>query len=298
MRSLSVACAVLVLAAMPARAQEPADTTRSLRAPLDVLQAQPVWAAEREFSRLTGIVGVRTGFLAFLAGDAVVFMPRATDGRRHYEAVQPSPVILEWAPAIAETSAADDLGYTTGPYALRSADTGMPQGEGWYFSVWRRNPERVWEVVLDLGTPTADPPPVAPAEPEVPARAAAPPGDATDRTAQLLVLDDLIAAAAQRRSARRALATALHVDARHNDGGHVTRGGVAVVRALPDEPVSFRRLGHGVSAAADLGYTYGEFTMGGAASETAPDGNWVRVWRVGPDGRWQIVQLVTASIGR
>lgn len=297
MRTAFVACALLFLAAAPARAQEPADSARSLRAPLDVLQAQPVWAAEREFARLTGTVGIRAGFLSFLANDAVVFMPRATDARQHYDAVQPAPMVLAWAPAIAEASAADDLGYTTGPYELRDAD-GASLGHGWYFSIWRRNAERVWEVVLDIGTPTAEPPPAPPADVEVPRRDPAPPGDAAARTAQLLVLDDLIAAAAQQRSAQRALATTLHVDARHNDGGHITRGGVPVVQSLLDQPMAFRRLGHGVSAAADLGYTYGEYTFGGAASEIDPDGNWVRVWRVGPDGRWQVVHLVTAPITR
>lgn len=280
-------------------AQEPVPDTAldSVRGPLDSLRVQSVVEAELDFARSSAQLGISQAFLLFLADDAVVFTPRATNGPEQYRSAPPSDAILEWHPVIAETSASDDLGYTTGPYALRAAPNAPVEGRGWYFSIWRRNGEGVWQVVLDMGTASANVPPAA-GTVEIPVRDEAPPGNATERTARLLEFDGMIAAAAQRRSARRALSTALSVDARHNDAGTIVEGGVLVARTLPDIAVSYERLGHDVSDAGDLAYTYGEYTLGAQPSTEEPTGNWVRVWRVGLDGQWSIVQLVTAPIPR
>ncbi|MGH7445355.1 MAG: YybH family protein [Longimicrobiales bacterium] len=283
-------------------AQEPVPAAQpsavdSVRGSLDSLRVQSVVEAERDFARASAELGIREGFLRFLADDAVVFTPRATNGPEQYRNAPPSDAVLEWQPVIAETALSDDLGYTTGPYTLRAAPNAPVDGRGWYFTVWRRNAEGVWQVVLDMGTATAAAP-EATAAVEVPSRDPVPPGDVASRTARLLELDDMIAAAAQRRSARRAVSTALSVDARHNDAGVIVQGGVLVARTLPDTAVSYSRLGHGVSGAGDLAYTYGEYTVGEQPSVIEPTGNWLRVWRIGLDGQWSIIQLVTAPIPR
>lgn len=293
---------VLIVSAFAATrlaAQEPVQTAAldSVRGSLDSLRVQSVVEAELDFARASIELGIREAFLTFLADDAVVFTPRATNGPEQYSSAPASDAVLEWQPVMAETAASDDLGYTTGPYALRAAPDGPVEGRGWYFSVWRRNGEGIWQVVLDMGTATTAVP-AATGAVEIPARDAAPPGNEADRTARLLELDDMIAAAAQRRSARRALTTALSVDARHNDAGTIVQGGLLVARTLPDTAVAYNRLGHGVSGAGDLAYTYGEYTLGERPSASEPTGNWLRVWRVGLDGQWSIVQLVTAPIPR
>ncbi len=85
-------------------------------------------------------------------------------------------------------------------------------------------------------------------------------------------------------------------EARFNNAGSIIEGGVRIARALGDEPVSFHRLGDGISSAGDLGYTYGEYTLGSMPSMENPTGNWVRIWRVGADGQWAIVQMLSAPI--
>lgn len=294
-----LASAVLMSAVAPSglTAQEPEAAPDSLRGSLDSLRLQSVVEAELDFARSSVELGISDAFLLFLADDAVVFTPRATNGPEQYRNAPPTDAVLEWQPVIAETSASGDLGYTTGPYALRAAPGAPVEGRGWYFSVWRRNGDGVWQVVLDMGTPSVNVP-GSTGSVDIPARDEAPPGNAAERTARLLELDGMIAAAAQRRSARRALSTVLSVDARHNDAGTIVQGGVLVARTLPDIAVSYDRLGHGVSDAGDFAYTYGEYTLGPQPSAEQPTGNWLRVWRVGLDGQWSIVQLVTASIAR
>lgn len=296
MRAIALIAALtfpLAVTTATAAGQEPPPVD-SLRGPIESLRAQTVAEAETDFARAAGELGIRDAFLAFLAPDAVVFMPRAINGLAHY-ANAPTEALLAWQPAVAEAAESDDLGYTTGPYTVRASEDGPTTGHGWYFSLWRRDADGVWQVVLDLGTPTPDAP-RAPETLQTPAREQVPPSDAESRLTDLLHLDDLIAAAAQQRSARRALTPALGLDARHNYAGAIVEGGVLVARALPDVPVAYHRLGDGISQAGDLAYTYGEYTVGELPSLEQPSGNWVRVWKVGPNGQWSIVQMVTAPI--
>ena len=72
------------------------------------------------------------------------------------------PGKLSWRPIYADVSAAGDLGYTTGPYELRK-DPGDPVAAsfGNYITIWQRQPDSTWKVLIDLGT--ANPPPAKPA---------------------------------------------------------------------------------------------------------------------------------------
>jgi ketosteroid isomerase-like protein len=283
---LAVACALPAGAA----AQDSAAVA------LDSLRAMTVVEAEQAFARAAAELGMRAAFLAHLADDAVVFTPRATDGQEAYGALAESSEVLQWEPAIAESSMADDLGYTTGPYTYRSAPDAPVSGSGWYLSVWQRKADGVWKVVLDLGTPT-EAAAAAGGRVEIPARTAAPTASAAQRRTNLLALEQLIADVSARGSAQRAILRAVDVDARHNDAGTLVRGGRAVARTVPDTAVAYEQLGHGFSQDADMAYTYGEYTMG-RESSAEPDGNWVRIWRMQGDGQWYIVHMVTAPIAR
>lgn len=286
----------LVLCAVPAAlgAQEPDTATVSLRAPLDSLVVQSVADAELEFAAAARAAGIRDAFLAFLAPDAVAFMPRVSNARAVYEDAPTEP-LLHWAPTFAESASSDDLGYTTGPFTVLATGTGPVISHGWYLSIWRRNDDGIWQVVLDIGAETPEMPPAA-GDVEFASRLAAPPADAEHRRAALLDLDDLVAAAAQMRGPRRALSPLLDTAARLNDGGSVTHGGVRVARVLSDAPVSFHRIGDGISSAGDLAYTYGEYTLGSMPSMDQPSGNWVRIWRVSADGQWRVVQMLNTPL--
>jgi ketosteroid isomerase-like protein len=62
---------------------------------------------------------------------------------------------LRWAPARADIAASGELGWTTGSYLVASTaeDGSVTRGEGRYVSIWRRQPDGAWKVVMDLGNP-------------------------------------------------------------------------------------------------------------------------------------------------
>lgn len=63
-------------------------------------------------------------------------------------------VALRWQPERADIAASGDLGWTTGPWELRSDGPDSPVAtRGRYVSIWRRQPDGTWKVVMDLGNP-------------------------------------------------------------------------------------------------------------------------------------------------
>ena len=109
-------------------------------------------AAERAFSRTSEEKGIREAFLTWLAPDAVVFRPGPVEGRPVYEKMDPAnPAVLTWEPEFAEIAASGELGYTTGPYEIRPSRDAEPTGFGHYISIWKKQPEGAWRVLLDIG---------------------------------------------------------------------------------------------------------------------------------------------------
>lgn len=65
-------------------------------------------------------------------------------------------LFLKWYPTQAEVSSSGDLGYTIGEYERigKDAASGYPAAvTGNYVSIWRRQPDGRWKIVLDIGTP-------------------------------------------------------------------------------------------------------------------------------------------------
>lgn len=64
---------------------------------------------------------------------------------------------LRWAPDRAMASADGTLGFTTGGWTSRvtSEEGEVSESRGLYVSIWRRQPDGGWLVVMDLGNPVA-----------------------------------------------------------------------------------------------------------------------------------------------
>jgi len=65
--------------------------------------------------------------------------------------------LLSWRPTSAEASASGDLGYTIGRWEWGPRSGGPPERRGTYVTIWRKQADGAWKVVLDVGN--ADPAP-------------------------------------------------------------------------------------------------------------------------------------------
>jgi ketosteroid isomerase-like protein len=257
-------------------------------------------AAERAFARTSAEQGVKPAFLAYLGDDAVIFRPRAVPGRKWMQD-RPAPAIrLAWSPSFVQVSQAGDLGYTTGPYELRSADpkdTDVAYGR--FVTVWRRQPDGNWRVALDIGVPT--PKPKDPAAgvggateygrllAAVPAAAAS---DAAKERSALLTADRVFAATVAGEGAPATYAAHLGEGARLLRADTSPAVGAEAIRtALVANPfnVTWQPLEGGVSRSGDLGYTYGTASFSHQVGSPAHDAAYLRLWERAPGGDWKIV---------
>ncbi len=108
-------------------------------------------AAERAFAADASARSVRAAFLAYLAEDGLVFEPGPTSGQRVWQARKDNKAKLEWAPELAEVAASGDLGYTSGPWRYTPEGADKPAAFGHYFTVWRKDKDGAWKVLIDHG---------------------------------------------------------------------------------------------------------------------------------------------------
>ena len=103
--------------------------------------------------------------MSYYADDAVE-LPNGADALNGKSAIAKTMAFLNnkdnhlsWAPSYADISASGDLGYTYGTYEFRSRDKdGKPiVSYGKYSTIWKRQKDGSWKVVLDMGNDSPTP---------------------------------------------------------------------------------------------------------------------------------------------
>ena len=141
-----------VAAIQPFASAPPKDTAATLRQ----LEAEFMKAAAEHGSQ---------GYLSYYADDAVE-VPNG--GPIIQEKVNIAKTMgfldqkdnhLTWTPVGADMCASGDMGYTYGTYEFRSKDKdGKPTVDhGKYTSIWKKQKDGSWKVVLDMGNASAEP---------------------------------------------------------------------------------------------------------------------------------------------
>jgi len=149
--TLAIAFVLLIVLFANARpsASSGADTLRQLEA--DFMQA----AAD----------GGSRGYMSYYAHDAVE-LPDGANMFQGYENILKTMGFLDnkdnhltWTPVGADMAASGDLGYTYGTYEFRSKDkSGKPTvSYGKYTSIWKKQNDGHWKVVLDMGNSSPTP---------------------------------------------------------------------------------------------------------------------------------------------
>jgi ketosteroid isomerase-like protein len=255
---------------------------------------QELVLAERSFARASVDNGMREAFLRFLAEESVIFRPGPVDGRPWFEQRPPVQGTLSWQPLFADLSRSGDMGYTTGPWQFTP-----PAGEpafGHYISIWSRQDDGAWRVVVDIGNSHPKPRSAlgdlgfAPRDrASVNLRST---GDATPPSDGLL--------AAEKGYAERAAASSAEACSRYaSDGLRLYRQGVlpwigkqSACSALKkqNERADYQPVGSAVARSGDLGYVYGTLTTIPAdAQQEGGPGSFLRIWSKNAEDDWRLV---------
>jgi ketosteroid isomerase-like protein len=240
--------------------------------------------AERAFARAAQTDGVNAAFLHFSAPDGIVFGPDPVLVKQALATSPIPPVPLKWWPVYAGIAASGDLGFTTGPFVVGGSER---QGHGWYFTIWKRQPDGSWRWVLDHGPPTREAAPYGP-ESAVIALPAGRPSSKGQALGSLRAAEAHLAAGLAA-DARAALPRFLAADGRLMRVGPQPAVGVAAwspILAAGPERIDTTPLGGEASAAGDLAYTYGTARWQKDGATIA--GHYVRIWQRRADG-WKLI---------
>jgi ketosteroid isomerase-like protein len=296
-RSIAIAAAVL-LTALTALVPEPA-------APQPIPPALAAMAdTEREFAKAATAKGWRDAFLEFFADDAVAFTPDvvpAKDRLRKQPSTPFSEFELVWEPRTGDVAASGDLGWLTGPSTSinHKANPKAPDAgprHGCYLSIWRRQPDGRWRVIVDVGVDSPTPVPF----PEGFTRSTisthftgSEKGEpaSTSLTTADRELNAQIAAS----GFAAAFSSRLSPLSRLHRPGHVPMVGPPAIEAWLKAQAQQGSAEFGSAAASlagDFGYTHGRFTVTSPAPTT---GVYIRLWSRDASGRWWVMADVAQT---
>ena len=264
--SALVACALLAACAT---------VTGSQRPKMSVADAERAFAADGQTRT------VNEAFLAAFAPDAIMFRPTPTNAHQAL-AARPFPptMLLRWTPTIAETSAAGDMGVTTGPSEWGTRGQSQRDGTGYFVSVWRVLDGK-WRVAIDAGIEGPIPAPVDMEAGTISTRTLRPSLSRSDDIAQMR--NDLMqierTLAGDYPNLLREHATS-DVRLYRNGRAPTSTIGEAIGLVSADADVEWTPQAAFVSASGDLGYTYG-------LAKAEREGGYMRVWR-NQDGNWKV----------
>ena len=255
---------------------------------------------ERAFAAETVKVGFRDGFAKYFADDGIGFGPHPERTREKLLKSPPATglrkLIFNWAPMFGDISAAGDLGYTTGPvlYTPQGPDA-KPPFHGMYFSVWQKQADGSWRVVIDMGvgTPNA----VASIDTKfvaannVSRKASSGKFDPVDYR----LLDQKFWSSIARTSPTKAYNSRLDDEFRIHREGFLPitdrTGIVAIARQTKFEFIDGK-----IASSNDLAFTYGKYeTVNHVPEET---GYYVHVWRRNGAGEWKLLADVQNPLAK
>ncbi|GAB3273893.1 hypothetical protein GCM10027347_46580 [Larkinella harenae] len=256
---------------------------------------------EKKFAQFSRDSTTKTAFLRYLAPDGITFSKgKVTNGRESFEKNPEGPGKLTWQPTAADVAAAGNLGYTTGPWEFRPKSLAdKPTGHGHYVSIWKKQPDGNWRVVLDIGIdhPAPPTPPVNTIRPITGIRTVINSDTAKNRE-ELLVFDKQFIAALEKNGAATTYKQFLAPQARLYRMNQQPYLESTAIDSLFKQPVTlgFFPLNATVAESGDLGYVYGNAqvltTVGGKSTKQA--GNYLRIWKKGNQNQWKIVlDLIT-----
>lgn len=248
---------------------------------------------ERDFSLSSATRGIKNSFLAYFDDSCVAFYPRPVNAKHSLMGEPESRASLAWSPTYVEISASGDFGYTTGPSEYRAggiADSSMSYGH--FISVWQKNGDGDWKVILDVGS--SYPKEKIKAEQfavkQLSSRHARKIRSAEVEYSGMRAADRALSLLIEARGSAVAMKQFASEDVRvYRKGAFPSKGITDGLDLIKNEkPIHLKFYDGRTSSAADLGFTYG--IVVDAASDTS---TYIRIWR--KENEWKVAADIMKS---
>jgi ketosteroid isomerase-like protein len=116
------------------------------------IHLQSLINAERAFAKMALVKNVPEAFLANVNDESINIEPNGiTKMKKVWSERKPDASLLAWQPIFADISSSNDFGYTTGPWDYRPTRGEEPIGFGDYITIWKKQPEGDWKIIVDVG---------------------------------------------------------------------------------------------------------------------------------------------------
>ncbi len=249
---------------------------------------------ERAFAKAATVKGWRDAFLEYFADDALAIGLKATPAKEGL-LKQPSTPFSEfelvWEPRLGDVAASGDLGWLTGPsIATNHTVKDAKPRYGCYLSLWRKQPDGQWRVLIDVGANAPEAVPFAPGFTRMPfGKRYAGGGDKKAASAALAQVDQDVNRLMASQGPKAAFTSRTTAATRlHRPGSIPIVGQDAIVKWLGEHATAGTATHTAADSAAsgDFGYSYGTFEVTAPAAQA---GGYLRLWNRDADGNWLLM---------
>ena len=108
-------------------------------------------AAENYFNLKVQEKGLKKAFISVSDNSTIAFRPNPVPALKYYKQQPDSIGYLKLTPVLAKISKSNDWGFTAGPYIYKQNETDERSFYGTYISVWKKNTKGVWRLAMDAG---------------------------------------------------------------------------------------------------------------------------------------------------
>lgn len=252
--------------------------------------------AEQNFAKASVMHGRNAAFVENFADKSVLFTDKwITNGKQFSKERKAAPVVLKWEPEYMDIADSRDFGVSTGPWEAQEYRPGTPPlYAGYFLTVWKKQADGVWKVILDGGgtTPVMKDPKHSFSFPDGADKAVQNPPvldpgflskELTERENQFLlnwVKSPLLST----------YTSYLAPNSRMQFSGHLPTTNSDTINTWIthfDKNLSWKTSGSGAATSGDMGFTYGLLEMPGKSEVIK--GHYVRIWKKQQGNSWKIV---------
>jgi ketosteroid isomerase-like protein len=251
--------------------------------------------AERNFAKASVMIGRNAAFAEYFAEESVIFTDKwLTKGKQFWQGRNPSAVVLKWEPEFMDIAGSRDFGISTGPWeAQEYRPNTSPLSTGYFLTVWKKESDGVWKVILDAGSSTP-PKTIMPHSFSFPAGADTPVVHPLVLNIDLLCKElydqeDRIMQLWKKNPLPSTYALFLAPDVRLQLNGHlpsVNRDTINTWISRLPETIAWKISGAGAASSGDMAFTYGIMET---YDPVVSKGHYVRIWKKNAGDSWKIV---------
>lgn len=256
--------------------------------------------AEKSFNKLVERKGIKDAFLAVADPEGIVFKPRMIKITDFYNSIEKQPGTLKWEPKFARISANGDLAFTAGPYVYqnnKANDDDKVYGD--YVSIWHLDQEtNKLKLLIDLGIPHPESEQEELVDFKQPdtSKQTGPSKDPFAGKGVILATDKTF----NQELTKSALASYkefLSPEARYYFPGFDPMSGTdKIMKFIDNEGISISATTTNVGRATsnDLAYSYGTARI--RKGDIVSDYNYVRIWEIDADHKWDILLEIFSAV--